>query len=58
METQGPQFAVGDAVLVLGTANDGKVGTILRRIQEDEYLVALEDGTQVVLHSAELSLRR
>jgi len=50
-------FAVGDAVLVAGTKYDGKVGTILRCIY-DEYLVALEDGTQVLLSGENLYFRR
>ena len=58
MQTDKPVLAVGDAILVVGTAHDGKVGTILRVKGNDEYLVALEDGTEVVLGAADLSLRR
>lgn len=52
------EFTTGDAVLVLGTDHDGKVGTVLRPADdENHYVIALEDGTQVILSAADLSLR-
>jgi ribosomal protein L24 len=51
------EFASGDAVLVIGGPNDGKVGTVLRR-RGDDYLVVLEDGVEVVLRTEDLSLRQ
>jgi hypothetical protein len=57
MQNEDPIFTIGDAVLILGTDDDGKVGTILRRVAE-QYLVALEDGTEVLLPSENLSPRR
>jgi hypothetical protein len=57
MDTQDEHFAVGDAILVVGTDDDGKVGTILRRTGDDEYLVALEDGVEVRLRASDLSHR-
>lgn len=53
---QSQVLAIGDAVLVIGTADDGKVGTILRLI-DNQYLVALEDGSEVLLSADHLSLR-
>ena len=49
-------FTTGDPVLIIGTVHDGKVGTVLRR-RNDEYLVALEDGAVVVLQAQNLSFR-
>ena len=51
-------FALGDAVLIVGTGHDGKVGTIIRVDREKGYLVALEDGTESVFSAEELSLRQ
>lgn len=50
-------FAVGDSIVVIGTADDGKVGTVLRRIG-DQYLIALEEGKETTLEGYHLSLRR
>jgi len=50
------KYSVGDAVIIEGTRDDGKVGTILKRIH-DEYLVVLEDGTQVLLAAENLRFR-
>ena len=58
MQTDKQEFAVGDAVLVVGTDHDGKVGTILKVKGNGRYLVALEDGTEVALSAGDLSLRR
>ena len=49
-------FTSGDAVLVVGTVHDGLVGTILQR-RGEEYLVALEDGSIVMLTAENLTLR-
>ena len=57
MKNEESIFAIGDAVLILGTDDDGKVGTILRLVAQ-QYLVALEDGTEVLLPSENLSPRR
>jgi hypothetical protein len=59
MSTEMPeQFRPGDAVLVLGTDYDGKVGTVLRPTDDDNhYLIALEDGTETILSADDLSLR-
>ena len=51
------KYTSGEAVLVEGTAHDGKVGTVLQAISDDEYLVVLEDGTQIVVHQESLMLR-
>jgi ribosomal protein L24 len=50
------KYDVGDAVVIEGTVDDGKVGTILKLVH-DEYLVVLEDGTQVILNENNFSLR-
>ena len=52
------QFAVGDAILVVGTRNDGKVGTIIRLADQGQYVVALEDGTEVLLRDEDMTPRR
>jgi hypothetical protein len=57
MENEELIFAVGDPVLIMGTAHDRKVGTILRRVA-DQYLVAVEDGTEVLMPIENLSPRR
>jgi len=49
-------FEVGDAVIIEGTPDDGKVGTILQ-FTHNEYLIALEDGTQVLLTRENIRLR-
>jgi len=51
------RYSEGEAVLLDGTAHDGKVGTVLKPVGEDEYLVVLEDGTQVLVHQESLLLR-
>jgi hypothetical protein len=51
-------FAIGDGVLVVGTRHDGKVGTIIRLTPDRQYVVALEDGTEVVLTEKDMTLRR
>ena len=55
--SEDPVFASGDAILVVGSAHDGLVGTVLRR-NGDRYLVVLEDGTEVVLTAEHLTLRQ
>ena len=55
--SEDPVFASGDAILVVGSAYDGLVGTVLRR-NGDRYLVALEDGAEVVLTAEHLTLRQ
>jgi hypothetical protein len=59
MSTQMPdEFVTGDAVVVLGTDYDGKVGTVLRATDdENHYLIALEDGKEVILGADDLALR-
>jgi hypothetical protein len=52
------QFAIGDAILVVGTRDDGKVGTIIRLADDQQYVVALEDGTEVLLRDEDMTLRR
>ena len=52
------KFAIGDAILVVGTRDDGKVGTIIRLADNLQYVVALEDGTEVLLRSEDMTLRR
>ena len=51
------KYAVGDEVIIEGTHDDGKVGTILQ-VVHDEYLIALEDGTQVLLPARNIRFRR
>ena len=52
------EFVAGDAVVVLGTPYDGKVGTVLRATDDDNhYLIVLEDGKEAILSVDELSLR-
>lgn len=51
-------YAIGDAVLVVGTLDDGKVGTIIRLADDDQYIAALEDGAEVILDAESLTLRR
>lgn len=52
------EFESGDAVVVLGTPHDGKVGTVLRATDdEDHYLVVLEDGKEAILSVNQMSLR-
>ena len=52
------EFVSGDAIVVLGTDHDGKVGTVLRATDDEgHYLIALEDGTEVILGADDLSLR-
>ena len=52
------EFEAGDAVVVLGTPYDGKVGTVLRQTDdENHYLIVLEDGREAILSGDELSLR-
>lgn len=50
------KFRVGDAIVIEGTSQDGKVGTILQCVQ-DEYLVVLEDGVVVFLPEENLAFR-
>ena len=50
------KFAVGDSVIIEGTRDEGKVGTILKLVH-DEYLIALEDGTQVLLSGKNIRFR-
>jgi len=59
MSTEMPdEFEAGDAVVVLGTPYDGKVGTVLRATDDDNhYLIVLEDGKEAILSVDELSLR-
>ena len=52
------KFAIGDAILVVGTRDDGKVGTIIRLADNLQYVVALEDGTEVLLRAEDMTLRR
>ena len=59
MRTESPyKFAIGDAILVVGTRDDGKVGTIIRLADNLQYVVALEDGTEVLLRAEDMTLRR
>ncbi|HYR84133.1 MAG TPA: hypothetical protein VE422_08655 [Terriglobia bacterium] len=59
MRTESPdKFAIGDAILVVGTGDDGKVGTIIRLAEDHQYVVALEDGTEVLLDAEDMTLRR
>lgn len=52
------EFETGDAVVVLGTPNDGKVGTVLRETDDDDhYLIVLEDGKETILSGNQLALR-
>jgi hypothetical protein len=52
------EFEAGDAVVVLGTPYDGKVGTVLRPTDdENHYLIVLEDGREAILSAGDLSLR-
>jgi len=52
------EFEPGDAVVVLGTPYDGKVGTVLRPTDdENHYLIVLEDGREAILNADDLSLR-
>jgi hypothetical protein len=52
------EFEAGDAVVVLGTPYDGKVGTVLRQTDdENHYLIVLEDGRETILSGDALSLR-
>jgi len=52
------EFEVGDAVVVLGPPNDGKVGTVLRETDDDNhYLIVLEDGKETILSGKQLALR-
>jgi len=52
------EYESGDAVVVLGTLNDGKVGTVLRATDNDDhYLVVLEDGKEEVVSADHLALR-
>jgi len=51
------KYSSGEAVLVDGTAHDGKVGTVLKPVGDDEYLIVLEDGTQILVHQESLMLR-
>jgi hypothetical protein len=52
------EFEAGDAVVVLGTPYDGKVGTVLRPTDDDNhYLIVLEDGREAILSADKLSLR-
>jgi hypothetical protein len=52
------EFVSGDAVVVMGTAYDGKVATILRATDdENHYLVVLEDGQEAILSGDALALR-
>jgi hypothetical protein len=59
MNTEIPEeFESGDAILILGTNHDGKVGTVLRPSDdENHYLIVLEDGTEVILSANEMALR-
>jgi len=51
-------FESGDAVVVLGTPYDGKVGTVLRQTDdENHYLIVLEDGREAILSGDDLTLR-
>ena len=52
------KFAIGDAIVVVGTRDDGKVGTIIRLADNLQYVVALEDGTEVLLRAEDMTLRR
>jgi hypothetical protein len=52
------KFAIGDAILVVGTRDDGKVGTIIRLADNLQYVVTLEDGTEVLLRAEDMTLRR
>ena len=52
------KFAIGDAILVVGTRDDGKVGTIIRLAKDHQYVVALEDGSEVLLSAEDMTLRR
>ncbi len=52
------KFTIGDAILVVGTRDDGKVGTIIRLADNLQYVVALEDGTEVLLRAEDMTLRR
>ena len=52
------ELVAGDAVVVLGTDYEGQVGTVLRATDdENHYLIALEDGKEVILGADDLSLR-
>jgi hypothetical protein len=58
MTTETPEFSSGDAIVVLCPPYDGKVGTVLRPVDEDHhYLVVLEDGREAILSGDDLALR-
>jgi hypothetical protein len=59
MSTEMPdEFETGDAIVVLGTPNDGKVGTVLRATDDDNhYLIVLEDGQETILSGNQLAPR-
>jgi hypothetical protein len=50
------KYSVGDAVIIDGTPHDGKVGTILQLV-DDKYLIALEDGAEVILPASNIRYR-
>ncbi len=58
MKMEKTQLAIGDPIVVIGTLHDGKVGTIIRYANDQQFVVALEDGTEVVLDGDSLAPRR
>src|SRR5689334_21164893 len=59
MNNEMPQESeASDAVAVLRTTLDGKVGTVLRPTEDDcRYMIVLEDGREAILNAGDLSLR-
>jgi len=52
------KYSEGEAVLLLdGTSHDGQVGTVLKPVGDDEYLIVLEDGSQILVPQESLTLR-
>jgi hypothetical protein len=61
MSTGSEEFKVGDSVLIVGTDQDGELGTIIEidaRPDGQRYFVVFENGNKSVFNGENLSHRR
>jgi hypothetical protein len=58
MDAQGPEFQVGDQILIVEREYEGELGTIIAISDNGQrYLVVLENGTKMVFAAEGLSPR-
>lgn len=58
MDTEGPEFHVGDQILIVESEHEGELGTVIAISDNGQrYLVVLENGTKMVFTAESLSPR-